>query len=132
MSTTNGDSKPSFFARYIDGPGKERPKPEIILTGRDTVLQWMQLCIDANAIKLEEAENSKTINLGSDHKPAWVATDYLYRSYLATCGQQSTWYPVCKDFFGEVLTKMLGPKCRSTTVPKDLMKIMFEQRKYPS
>jgi hypothetical protein len=25
--STNDDNKPSFFARYIDGPEKERPSP---------------------------------------------------------------------------------------------------------
>jgi phage/plasmid-associated DNA primase len=129
--TTNDDNGPSFFARYINGPEKERLEPERIRIGRDTVLQWMQLCIDTDAIKLEEAENSKTLNLGSNHKLAWIATDYLYESYLATCRQQSTWYPVNKYFFGKVLTKMLGPKCRSTVVPEDLMEIMFRQGKRP-
>jgi hypothetical protein len=128
---TNDGNEPSFFARYIDSPEKERLEPEIIRTGRDTVLQWMQLCIDADAIKLEEAENSKALNLGSDHKPAWIATHYLYESYLATCRQQGTWYPVHKHFFGRVLTKMLGPCCRSTTVPEDLAEIMFGQGKRP-
>jgi hypothetical protein len=75
MSTINGDG-PSVFARYIDGPEKERSEPERIRTGRDTVQQWMLLCIDAGAIKVEEAENSRAINLGSDHEPAWIATDY--------------------------------------------------------
>jgi hypothetical protein len=129
--TTNDDGKPSFFARYIDGPKKEQLEPEKIRMGRDTVLQWMQLCINADAIKLEEAENSKALNLGSDHKPAWIATDYLYESYLATCRQQGTWYPVNKYFFGKVLTKMLGPCCRSTAEPEDLVKIMFGQGKRP-
>jgi hypothetical protein len=128
---TNDDGGPSFFARYIDSPKKERLEPEKILIGRDTVRQWMQLCIDADAIKLEEAENSRAINLGSDREPAWIATDYLYKSYLATCRQQGTWYPVNKYFFGKVITKMLGRKCQSTTVPEDLMEIMFGQGKRP-
>jgi hypothetical protein len=47
----------SVFSQFIDGPAeKERFKPEKILMGKDTVLQWMQLCIDADAIKVE-AEN---------------------------------------------------------------------------
>jgi hypothetical protein len=78
MSTTSGDG-PSFFARYIDGPKKERLEPEKILIGKDTVRQWMQLCIDADAIKLEETENPRAIKLGSDHKPAWVACLGLHR-----------------------------------------------------
>jgi hypothetical protein len=128
---TNDDNKPSFFARYIDSPKEERLEPERIRIGRDTVLQWMQLCIDTDAIKLEEAENSKALNLGSDHKPAWIATSYLYQSYLATCRQQGTWYPVNEIFFGRVLTKMLGPCCRSTTVPENPAEIMFGQGKRP-
>ena len=128
---TNDDGGPSFFARYIDDPEKEQLEPERIRMGRDTVLQWMQLCIDADAIKLEEAENSKALSLGSDHKPAWIATCFLYESYLATCRQQDTWYPVNNRFFGRVLTKMLGPCCRSTIVPEDLAKIMFGQGKHP-
>jgi hypothetical protein len=130
---TNDGNEPSFFARYINGPEQERLEPKKILMGRDTVLRWMQLCIDADAIKLEkEVENSRVINLGPDHKPVWIATDYLYESYLATCGQQGTWYPVHKHFFGRVLTKVLGPCCRSTTVPEDLAEIMFGQGKRPS
>src|SRR5262249_54861356 len=108
-----------------------RTPPEKIRMGRDTVLQWMQLCIDADAIKLEETENSNTLNLGSDHEPAWIATDYLYESYRAACKQQGTWYPVHKHCFGGVLTEMLGPCCRSTTAPEDLAEIMFGQRKHP-
>jgi hypothetical protein len=131
MSLMSTNEKPSFFARYINEPEKERLEPEKILIGKDTVRQWMQLCIDADAIKLEEAENSKALNLGSAHKPAWIATYYLYESYLAACRQQGTWYPVHKHFFGRVLTKMLGPCCRSTTVPEDLAEIMFGQGKRP-
>jgi hypothetical protein len=127
MSTTNGDSKPSFFARYIDGPEKERLEPRKILMGGDTVLEWMQLCIDADAIKLEETKNQRAIKLGSDHKPAWVATNYLYESYLATCRQQGTWYPVSKEFFGAVLTRTIGPCHRSTTAPE----MMFGQGTRP-
>ena len=43
MSTANGDDGPSFFARYIDDPEKERPKPEIIRLSRDTekLLDWL-------------------------------------------------------------------------------------------
>jgi hypothetical protein len=126
MSTINGDG-PSVFARYIDGPEKERSEPERIRTGRDTVQQWMLLCIDAGAIKVEEAENSRAINLGSDHEPAWIATDYLYKSYLATCQQQRAWYPVNNRLFGRVLTGILGPAHRSTVVPE----IMFEQGRRP-
>jgi hypothetical protein len=129
---TNDGNEPSFFARYIEGPEEERPEPERILMGRDTVLQWMRWCIDANAIKLEkENENPRAINLGSDHKPVWIATDYLYESYLSTCRQQNTWYPVNKYFFGMVLTKMLGPCCRSTAGPEDRVKIMFGQGARP-
>jgi hypothetical protein len=129
---TNSGNEPSFFARYIDGLEKERLEPRKILMGGDTILEWMQLCIDADAIKLEkEAENSRALNLGSDHKPAWIATHYLYESYLATCRQQGTWYPVNEVLFGMVLTKMLGPSCRATAVPEDLTKIMFGQGKRP-
>jgi hypothetical protein len=96
-------------------------------------LQWMQMCIDADAIKIEGAENPKTISLGSGHKPTWIATDYLYESYLATCRQQGTWYPVNKQFFGIVLTPILGPCHRSllTAVPEDLAEIMLGQGERP-
>ena len=131
MMTTTGGDGPSVFAKYIDGPEKERIEPKKILMGRDTVVQWMQLCIDVEAIKLEETEPSRAIKLGSDHKPAWVAAHYLYKSYLAACRQQGTWYPTNTRLFGRVLTKMLGPSCRSTTVPENLAIIMFGHRKPP-
>jgi hypothetical protein len=124
---TNDDGKASFFARYIGGTVKEWPEPERVRTGRDTVQQWMLLCIDGGAIKVEEAENPRAINLGSDHEPAWIATDYLYESYLATCKQQEAWYPVNNRLFGRVLTEILGPAHRSTVVPE----IMFEPGKRP-
>ena len=43
MSTANDDDGPSFFARYIDDPEKERPRPEIIRLSRDTekLLDWL-------------------------------------------------------------------------------------------
>ena len=120
-----------IFKRLAQGRPKQL-KPERIRTGKDTVVRWMQLCIDADAIKLEkEAENSRALNLGSDHKPAWIATHYLYELYLATCRQQGTWYPVNEVLFGLLLTKMLGPSCRATAVPEDLTKIMFGQGKRP-
>jgi hypothetical protein len=122
----------SFFARYIDSPKKERLEPEKMCMGRDTVLQWMQLCINADAIKLEkEAEKSRSLNLGADRKPVWIATSYLYESYYATCRQQDTWCPVNDTFFGMVLTEVLGRAYRSTTVPKDLAEIMFGQGEHP-
>ena len=127
MLTWSNEKNPQYL--LADDPTQQKTsEPEPVWMGRDTVLQWMQLCINANAIKLEkEAENPKVLNLGSDHKPAWIATSYLYQSYLATCRQQGTWYPVNEIFFGRVLTKMLGPSCRSTTVPEDLAEIMFGQ-----
>jgi hypothetical protein len=129
MLTWSNEKNPQYL--LADDPTQQKtPEPEPVWMGRDTVLQWMQLCINANAIKLEkEAENPKVLNLGSDHKPAWIATSYLYQSYLATCRQQGTWYPVNEIFFGMVLTKILGPSGRSTTVPEDLAKIMFGQEK---
>ena len=131
MLTWSNEKNPQYL--LADDPAQQKtPEPEPIRMGRETVLQWMQLCIDADAIKLEEAENSKALNLGSDHEPAWIATDYLYESYRAACRQQGTWYPVHKHFFGRVLTKMLGPCCRSTTAPEDLTEIMFGQGKHPS
>ena len=130
--TTNDDGKPSFFARYIDSPAeKERLEPKKIRIGKDTVLQWMQLCIDADAIKLEGAENSKALNLGSNHKPAWIATCYLYKSYLATCKQQGTWYPVNYISFSMFLTTIIGPSHRSIPVPEDLSEAMFGKGKRP-
>ena len=128
---TTDDNEPSFFARYIEGPKKERLEPRKILMGKDTVLHWMQTCIDADAIKLEETENPRAIKLGSDHKPAWVAAHYLYKSYLATCRLQGTWYPTNTRLFGRTLTKTLGSSCRSTIVPEDLAIIMFGHRKRP-
>jgi hypothetical protein len=129
---TNDDNKPSFFARYIDSPKEERLEPERIRIGRDTVLQWMQLCINADAIKLEkEAKNSRALSLGSNHEPVWIATYYLYKSYLATCRQQGTWCPVDDTSFGKVLTEVLGRAYRSTTVPKGLAEIMFGQGEHP-
>jgi len=128
MLTWSNEKNPRYL--LADDPTQQKtPEPEPIRMGRDTVLQWMQLCVDANAIKLQETENSKMLSLGSDHKPAWIATSYLYESYLATCRQQGTWYPVNEIFFGMVLTKILGPSGRSTTVPEDLAKIMFGQEK---
>jgi len=128
MLTWSNEKNPQYL--LADDPTQQKtPEPEPIRMGRDTVLQWMQLCVDANAIKLQETENSKMLSLGSDHKPAWIATSYLYESYLATCRQQGTWYPVNEIFFGMVLTKILGPSCRSTTTPEDLAKIMFGQEK---
>jgi hypothetical protein len=129
MENNDDASRCAYQEEFAAQDSTGRTPPEKILIGRDTVLQWMQLCIDADAIKLEETENSKALNLGSDHKPAWIATSYLYESYLAACRQQGTWYPVNKIFFGMVLTKILGPSCRSTTVPEDLAKIMFGQEK---
>jgi hypothetical protein len=121
--TANSCEGPSFFARYIDGPEKEQHEPERLRTGRDTVHQWMQLCIDANAIKLTDPETPSAINLGADPKPTWVATRYLYASYRATCEQHGTWYPVNNRLFGRVLTETLGPAHRSIVVPE----IMFGQ-----
>src|SRR6516165_9017713 len=124
MLTWSNEKNPQYL--LADDPAQQKtPEPELIRIGSGTVLQWMQLSIDANAIKLEEA----ALNLGADHKPAWIATSYLYESYLATCRQQGTWYPVNEIFFGMVLTKILGPSCRSTTTPEDLAKIMFGQEK---
>src|SRR5262249_50811322 len=127
MLTWSNEKNPQYL--LADDLQSGKPEPEIIRIGRETILRWMQLCIDTNAIKLEEAKNSKALNLGSDHKPAWIATSYLYKSYLTTCRQQGTWYPVNEIFFGMVLTKILGPSCRSTTMPEDLAKIMFGQEK---
>jgi hypothetical protein len=124
---TKGGNEPSVFTKYIAGPEKERLEPERIRTGRDTVQQWMLLCIDAGAVKAGDAENPRAINLGSEHEPAWIATDYLYGAYLATCRQQGTWYPVNNRLFGRVLTEILGPAHRSTVVPE----MMFEPGKRP-
>ena len=130
MLTWSNEKNPQYL--LADDPAQQKaPEPKPIRTGRDTVLQWMQLCINDNAIKVEETENSKALNLGSDHEPAWIATSYLYESYLATCRRQGRWYPVHKHCFGRVLTKMLGPCCRSTTVPEDLVEVMFGQGKQP-
>jgi hypothetical protein len=115
---------------YGPDPEKEQREPEKILIGKVTVLQWMQLCIDANAIKVEGTENLKSLNLGSDHTPAWIATSYLYESYRATC-RQGRWYPVNDQFFGVVLTRILGPALRlgGTAVPENLAQIMFGDKR---
>src|SRR5262245_41261235 len=131
MPTESNEKNPQYL--FADDPAQQKtPEPEPIQTGRDTVLQWMQLCVHANAIKLEETENSKTLSLGSDHEPAWIATSYLYEAYRATCRQQG-WYPVNDQFFGMVLTRILGPAVRLlvTAVPDDLAEIMFGQEKRP-
>jgi hypothetical protein len=116
------------FSRHGSKKDPEsRPRLEKIWTGRETVLRWMQVCIDADAIQL----GSKSLSLGSDHVPTWIATDYLYESYRAACRQQGTWYPVDKRCFGRVLTKVLGPGHRSTTTPEDLAEIMFGPENRP-
>ena len=132
MLTRNNEKNPHYL--FADDPAQQKtPEPEPIRTGRDTVLQWMQLCIGVDGIKLEETENSKMLSLGSDHKPAWIATSYLYESYRATCRQQGRWYPVNKQFFGMVLTGILGRAGRLlvTAVPEDLAEKMFGQGKRP-
>jgi hypothetical protein len=110
-------------------PEKKWYEPEIIQMGRGTVLQWMQSCVDAGVIKLEET----ALTFGSDHTPVWIATDFLYESYRASCSDLSIWYPVHKHFFGRILSKMLGPAVRlwTTAVPEDRAQVMFGQRKRP-
>jgi phage/plasmid-associated DNA primase len=125
MSTWSNEENPRYLFADDAGSG---PKPEtaILRTGRDSVLQWMQLCIKNDAVKIEE---TKKLNLGSDHEPAWIATRYLYASYLATCRQQGRAYPVNKELFGMMLTDILGPCQRSTTTPEDLAKTMFGEKR---
>jgi phage/plasmid-associated DNA primase len=75
----------------------------------DTVLQWMQLCITADEIKLEkEAGYSRSINLNI----GWAATDQLYESYLVACKQQGWRYPANLIVFGRTLSQILGPSYR--------------------
>src|SRR5262245_46639069 len=84
MLTWNNEKNPQYLLAD-DLAQQKTPEPELIRIGRGTVLQWMQLSIDANAIKLEEA----ALNLGADHKPAWIATSYLW------CDVMRRRSPVC-------------------------------------
>lgn len=97
----------------------------------DTVLQWLQACVNADAVKLErDGMFKRAIGLGSEHKPTWIATEYLRESYLASCKQQWGRYPVNETVFGKTLTEIFGPSYRGS-VPHGLGETMFEQGKHP-
>jgi hypothetical protein len=69
----------------------------------------MQLCITTDNVKLP---NGGTVDLGSDHKPAWIETDWLYASCVTACKQQGVGRPVPINMFGKELVPMFGPPYR--------------------
>jgi hypothetical protein len=104
---TNEDGKPSFFARYIADPEeeKERLEPEKILMGRDTVRQWMRLCIDSNTISMPHGAH---IGLGQR-----ILRKDTRASYMLACKEQQV-RPADDNTFGKECTKMFGTKQRVT------------------
>jgi hypothetical protein len=110
MSTNDGN-EPSFFARYIEGPEKERVEPEIIQTGRDTVRQWMQFCIDSNTISMPHGAHI-------DLEQRILRKD-LRASYMLACKEQQV-RPADDETFGKECTKMFGTKQRVTQTDRGL------------
>jgi hypothetical protein len=105
MTTNDGDG-PSFFERYIDSPPeKEQLEPEIIRTGKDTVLQWMQLCIDNDTISMSHGAH---IGLGQR-----ILRKDLRASYTMACNEQQM-RPADENTFGKICRKMFGTKQRIT------------------
>ena len=76
----------------------------------DSITQWAQRCIDANAIcrPVKPDESTKPDSLGTR-----VLTEHLRQSYADFCEQHGI-RPENSDTFGKACVRMFGPKQRVT------------------
>ena len=74
----------------------------------DSITQWAQRCIDANAIPAGPDESTKPDSLGTR-----VLTEHLQQSYADFCEQHGI-RPENFDTFGKACVRMFGRKQRLT------------------